>query len=62
MRINPAYCMVSFLISFFFILHCACQISGVSPTRQVITVEELITNHSKYATQFVDVRGEIVWD
>jgi hypothetical protein len=34
----------------------------VSPDRHVITLEELVTNHSKYATQFVDVRGEIVWD
>jgi hypothetical protein len=62
MRNNPAYCSLSAFLSFFLFLCCACKMFGVSPAGPVITVEELVTNHSKYATQFVDVRGEIVWD
>jgi hypothetical protein len=62
MRNNPAYCLLSSFLFFFLFLCCACKTSGVFPARHVITVEELVTNHSKYATQFVDVRGEIVWD
>lgn len=61
MKINSASCIVSCLISLV-LFHCACQNSGGSSNHQVITLEELVSNHSKYATQFVDVRGEIVSD
>jgi hypothetical protein len=62
MKNNHAHCFLSFLLSFLLFLCYACEFSGVSPTGHIITVEELVTNDSKYATKFVDVRGETVLD
>jgi hypothetical protein len=48
------------ILGVFSILHCACHKTEFPLAGHVITVEELVTNHSKYATEFVDVRGELI--